>query len=90
MSAEATEVVLAALGGRLLHQSLMFLGTHVDGLIDEQYRDSVVDSVGLLQPRVVKQVVDQQQRSAVDGAHQDAQKLLVQHGEPGATALWGG
>jgi hypothetical protein len=39
----------------------MLLVGHVAGLVDEQHRDAVVDPVGAAQPRVVQQlVVDEQ------------------------------
>ena len=67
------------LAGRLLHQLLMFLGPYVDGFVDQQHRDPVVNSVGLVQAGVVEDVADQQEGSTVDRAHQDAEKSLVQH-----------
>ena len=62
------------------HEALVFIGSHVDGLVDQQHRDAVLDAVGLVQARVVEHSVDQQQRTPVSRAHQDAQELVVEHG----------
>lgn len=57
----------------------MFLGSHLDGLIGQQHRDAVIDAIGLVQSRVVQNVVDVQQRPMVNRAHQDVEKLRIQH-----------
>ena len=54
----------------------------VDGLVDQQHRDAILDAVSLVQARVVEHTVDQQQRTPVSRAHQDAQELVVEHGAP--------
>ncbi len=52
----------------------------VDGFVDEQYRNAVLDAIGATQPGVVEElVVNQEQRSAVLWADQDAQQFFVQH-----------
>ena len=60
------------------HQTLMFLGSDVDGLIDEEYRNPVLNAVGLVQARVVEDIVDEGQRSPVGGTDQDAQQFRVE------------
>ena len=62
-----------------VHQPLMFLGTDVGGLIGQQHRNSVLDAVRLVQPRVVQDIVDAQQRTTVNRADQDIEKLRIQH-----------
>ena len=53
---------------------------HRDGLVDEQHRDAVLDAVRAAKPRVVEElVVDQQQGPAVLWADEDAQQLFVKH-----------
>ena len=53
---------------------------HGDGFVDEQHRNAVLDAIGATQPGVVEElVVNQEQRSAVLWADQDAQQFLVQH-----------
>jgi len=54
------------------HQTLMFVGSDVDGLINQQYWNPVVDAVGLVQPGVVEHIVDEQQWSPIGRAHQNA------------------
>ena len=52
----------------------------VDGFVDKQHRNAVLDAIGATQPGVVKElVVDKEQRSAVLRADQDAQQFLVKH-----------
>ena len=53
---------------------------HADGFVDKQDRNTVLDAICVPQPRVVQKfVVYQQQRSAVLGADEDAQKFFVEH-----------
>jgi hypothetical protein len=53
---------------------------HRDRFVDEQDRDAVLDAVRAAKPRVVEElVVNQQQRPAVLRADEDAQKFFVEH-----------
>jgi hypothetical protein len=54
---------------------------HRDRLVNEQYRDAVLDAVCAAKPRVVqKLVVDQQQRPTIFRTDEDAQQFFVDHG----------
>jgi hypothetical protein len=63
---------------------------HLDGLVDEKYRDAVLDAVRAAEPSVVEELAravlfaqaligDQQERPAVFRADEDAQQLFVEH-----------
>ena len=53
---------------------------HRDSFVDEQHGDAVLDPVRATKPRVVEElVVNQQQRPAVLRTDQDAQQFLVEH-----------
>ena len=53
---------------------------HRDSFVDEQHGDAVLDAVRATKPRVVEElVVDQQQGPAVLWADEDAQQLFVKH-----------
>lgn len=53
---------------------------HRHCLVDQKHRDAVLDAVRTAQPRVVEQlVVDQQQRPAIFRADEDAQQFFVEH-----------
>jgi hypothetical protein len=63
---------------------------HRDRLVDEKHWDAVLDAVRATEPRVIEElaravlfaqtlIVDQQQRPAVFGAHEDAQQFFVEH-----------
>ena len=60
-----------------MRRSVLVVG-HVDGLVDQQNGDAVVDSVGPAQPGVVQYVVHVQQRPTVCRTDQNAQQLLVE------------
>lgn len=68
----------------------MFGRPDIDCLLDQQHRNVILDAVGLAQPWVVEDVAEEQQRSPVNGAHQDAQQLLVQHGGYGVAGAGAG
>jgi hypothetical protein len=48
-------------------------------LVDQQHRDVVVDPVGAPQPGVVQKTIDEGQRSAVGGTHEDVEEFLIKH-----------
>ena len=51
---------------------------HLDGLIDQQHGNAVLDAVGTPQSRVVEElIVDEKQWPAILRAHEDAQQFLV-------------
>jgi hypothetical protein len=61
---------------------------HRDRFVDEQHWDAVLDPVRATKPRVVEElVVNQQQRPAVLRADQDAQQFFVEHGRRSAERL---
>ena len=54
---------------------------HSDRLVDKQNRDAVLDPVRAAQPRVVEEIVaNQQQRTTVLRADENAQQFFVEHG----------
>ena len=53
---------------------------HRDRLVDEQYRDAVLDAVCATKPRVVEELlIHHQQRPSVFRADEDAQQFFVKH-----------
>lgn len=68
-----------------------------DRLVDQQHGNAVLDAVRAPKPRVVEElVVNQQKRAAVLRAYQDAQQLVVEHvgaladRQDDAAAIWSG
>lgn len=64
----------------------------VDGLVDQQHGDPVIDAVRTAKPGVVEEfVADEQQGSAVLRADQDVEQFLVEgHGDqPAGTGMAG-
>ena len=57
----------------------MLVIVDIAGLVDQQHRDTVLDTVSAPQPWVVEHITDVQQRAAVGRANQDRKKLLVEH-----------
>lgn len=53
---------------------------HRDRLVDEKHWDAVLDAIRTTEPRVVEELVaDQQQGPAVFRAYEDAQQFFVEH-----------
>ena len=63
----------------LVREPLVFLVTDIAGLIDEQHWNSVLNAISLAQPGVVEHAIDQDQRTSVGGAYQDAQQFRINH-----------
>jgi len=65
---------------RALHQALVLLVRHRDGLAGQHQRDAALDPVQAAQPRVVKHGVvgEVEQAALVDGAHEDVEQRVLQ------------
>jgi hypothetical protein len=65
---------------RALHQALVLLIGHRDGLAGQHQRDAVLDPVQTAQPRVVQHRVvgEIEQAALVDGAHEDVEQCVLQ------------
>jgi hypothetical protein len=65
---------------RALHQALVLLVGHRDGLAGQHQRDAALDPVQAAQPRVVEHRVvgEVEQAALVDGAHEDVEKCVLQ------------
>lgn len=57
----------------------MLLGVKFPGVIGQQNRNAVLDGIRLAQARVVEAVIDQQERTAIGRADQDAEQFRVEH-----------
>jgi len=65
---------------RALHQALVLLVGHRDGLAGQHQRDAALDPVQAAQPRVVQDGVvgEIEQPALVDGAHEDVEQRVLQ------------